>query len=110
MHPKSFVMGKKSSNTLVVFLAGAAAGAILGILYAPDKGSSTREKLSYRLDKYKKVLEDFIADLVAGKDTELTSEAKSQGQKVVSEAKGKAERLLEDVDDLLAQIRGNKKS
>ena len=103
-------MSKNSSNALIAFLAGAAAGAILGVLYAPDKGTNTREKLSFRLDKYKKILQDFLDDLVTGKDTPLTTEAKSQGQKVVSEAKGKAERLLEDVDDLLEQIRGNQKS
>jgi gas vesicle protein len=103
-------MSKKGSNALMAFLAGAAAGAILGILYAPDKGTNTREKLSFQLDKYKKILEDFLADVVAGKETPLTTEAKSQGQKVVSEAQDKAQRLLDDVDELLEQIRGTRNS
>ena len=102
-------MSKKGSP-LFAFVTGAALGAVLGVLYAPDKGSATREKLSFRLDKYKKMLEQFLDDLVEGKDTPLTSEAKSQGQKVVSEAKNKAERLLGDIDELLEQIRGDKKS
>jgi gas vesicle protein len=99
-------MGKKGSNALMAFLAGAAVGAILGVLYAPDKGTNTREKLSFQLDKYKKMLETLLDDLVSGKETALTTEAKSQGQKVVSEAKDKAQRLLDDVDELLEQIRG----
>jgi gas vesicle protein len=103
-------MSKKSGNTLLAFLLGAAAGTMIGILYAPDKGTNTREKLSFQLGKYREMLQELIDDFVSGRETPLTSEAKSQGQKVVDEAKTKAEQLLEDVDDLLEQIRGKKGS
>lgn len=96
-------MNKGSSN-LFAFVLGAAAGAIVGILYAPDKGVNTRDKLSYQLDKYKKQLEDLLEDLINGK-VEVSSMAKEEGQKVVNEAKQKAEQLLHDVDDLIGQIK-----
>ena len=93
----------------MAFIAGAAAGALLGILYAPDKGVHTRQKLSFQLEKYREILQNLINDFVEGKETPLNSEAKSMGQKVVEDAKTKAEKLLEDVDELLDQIKGKNK-
>lgn len=102
-------MGKKGGNTLLAFVVGAATGAFLGVLYAPDKGSNTRDKLSFKLDKYRKSLEELVNELISGKSDTFT-EAKSQGARVVSDAKEKAEKLLGDVDELIEQIKGKSKN
>ncbi|MFN3588069.1 MAG: YtxH domain-containing protein [Spirosomataceae bacterium] len=100
-----------SSKTLLAFVAGIATGAVLGILYAPEKGEVTREKLASQLKKYKNQLEAFINDIIErGDEVALEmvggdSQAKAEGQKVVNEARQKAERLLLDVESLMAEIK-----
>lgn len=47
-----------SGKILLGVLAGAAIGAAIGILFAPDKGSSTRKKISEKSDEYVEELED----------------------------------------------------
>ncbi|WP_395044400.1 YtxH domain-containing protein [Flavobacterium sp.] len=45
----------KQGNVIVGLLAGLAAGAVLGILFAPEKGSDTRKKIT---NKGKTALDD----------------------------------------------------
>jgi gas vesicle protein len=89
---------------LVGVFTGATVGATLGILYAPDKGKNTRDRLTYQLDKYRDRLKELIDELVEGKD-EPANTAKHEGQRVINDAREKAERLLGDVEQLMGQIR-----
>jgi gas vesicle protein len=58
-----------NSKVLVGLLVGLAAGAALGLLFAPEKGSDTRDKLSESL----KDLGDSIKDKAADEINNLTS-------------------------------------
>lgn len=49
-------MANNAGNTLIALLTGAAIGAGIGILFAPDKGSRTREKFKDGYDDAKKDL------------------------------------------------------
>ena len=48
----------KLSNAVVLLLAGAAIGAVAGLLLAPDEGIKTRKKWMKRAKKYKKDFHD----------------------------------------------------
>lgn len=76
-----------NSKVVIALLAGIAAGAALGLLFAPDKGSETRDKLSQSL----KDLGDSIKDKAADEINNLTS----LKDKVVDSIKSK----LRDVED-----------
>lgn len=102
----------KKTNNLLAFMSGvatgAAVGAAVGILFAPEKGRETRDRLSYRLEKYRDTLSDLLEQLVANRDLVPSSTAKSEGQRVIQDAKDKAEKLLGDVDSLINEINSRK--
>jgi gas vesicle protein len=76
-----------SGKILLGVLAGMAAGALLGILFAPDKGSVTREKISRKSDEYaeslKEKFNEFL-DTVSEKFDEVKEEVSDLTEKVQS--------------------------
>jgi gas vesicle protein len=80
-----------NSKVLIALLAGLAAGAALGILFAPEKGTETRDKLSESLkklgDSIKETAANEIDNLVGLKD------------KVVDNIKSKIKTAEEEYQD-----------
>ena len=94
----------RSGRDLSFFLTGIATGTILGVLFAPEKGNVTRDRLSYRLSKYREQLDQLLSEMLASAELPENYQ-KTEGQRVVDDAREKAERLLEDVNRLMAQIK-----
>ncbi|HEY9002137.1 MAG TPA: YtxH domain-containing protein [Mucilaginibacter sp.] len=80
-----------NSKVVVALLAGLAAGAALGILFAPEKGTETRDKLTESLkrlgDSIKETAANEIDNLVGLKD------------KVVDNFKSKLNNTEEELQD-----------
>lgn len=54
-----------TTKILIAFAAGALAGAAVGILFAPDKGSETRKKIG---EEGKKIADSMKNKFLAGKE------------------------------------------
>ena len=93
----------KPVTLLLTFLAGVGAGTMVGILYAPDEGKNTRDKISFQLDRYREKLLDMLNKLKSQAEQPISA-ARTEGEKIISETKAEAEKLLNDVEALMGQI------
>ena len=71
----------KNSKVITGILAGAAIGALIGILYAPDKGSKTRKKLYRKGEQVADDLKDKVY-LLAAYSNEVSNEVDRLTDKV----------------------------
>ena len=60
-----------NSKALLGFVAGAAVGALAGILFAPDKGSATRKKIKNKSGDLAESVKHKFSDLIAVSYTHL---------------------------------------
>lgn len=85
-----------NDNTKVVaaLLAGIAAGAALGILFAPDKGSETRDKLTESLNN----LSDSIKETAAAEIDKLVGLKDKVVENIKNKVKGAEEEYQDDLE------------
>jgi len=79
-----------SGKVFLGVLAGVAAGALIGILFAPDKGSETRKKIVEKGEDYVDGLKEKLNDLV----DDITRKVDAAKAK----ADGRSEPTVEDIE------------
>jgi gas vesicle protein len=89
---------------LLGILAGVAAGAVVGILYAPEKGTRTRRKIMDKRDDYTDGLKDKFDEFVDSLNKKYQNTVHDV-ENIVSKGKSKYESAMLEVNELVAKDR-----
>jgi len=93
-------MSNQTGNTLLALLTGAAIGAGIGILYAPDRGDKTRKKIRKNAKSAQKELEKQLKTT----KTKLTSQAEKTRENFESKLEDTLSTMSYKADDILVAL------
>jgi len=101
-------MSSNNSNNILALLAGAIIGAGLGILFAPDKGSKTREKIKDGLDDLKDDVKSkwhALENETKEKFSQTKDDLKDSVEHLLSNSSYKAEEAITFLEEKLAELK-----
>ena len=90
-------MENKNNNSLIALIAGALVGLGLGILFAPDKGSKTREKIKDKMDDLKEEAKE--------KFSSKKDNVKETIDELISSSSHKVEETITYLEEKLADLK-----
>jgi len=97
-----------NSNTIAAILAGAAVGAAIGILFAPEKGSKNRAKIKEGIDDAKHNLQDSFeasSEVLREKFTGATKNLDGTLNDLLSNVSHKTEEVITFLESKLADLK-----
>lgn len=101
-------MSNSTGNTFLALLTGAVIGAGIGILFAPDKGSKTREKMKDGFDDVKNELKnklDHASEEFKDKFSTAKIDLEETYDELVSNMSHKTEDVISFLEDKLAELK-----